>query len=214
VNVLLFGATGSIGRRIAAEALRRGHRVTGVTRARDVAGAPPAGMRLVAGDAGDSAQVAVLAAGQDVVASAVAPPRDGSEPTGPFLAVNRALVEGLRRTAVRRLVVVGGAGTLEVAPGLAIMDSPGFPDAPKPEAGAHRSVLEFYRTVQDLNWTYLSPAAEFGPGERTGTFRIDGDQLLKGADGRSRISAEDYAIAFLDEIEHPKHIKQRFCVAY
>jgi putative NADH-flavin reductase len=111
-------------------------------------------------------------------------------------------------------MVVGGAGSLEVAPGQAAADQPGFPDAYLPEALAHRDVLAFYRTVDDLDWTYVSPAAEIAPGERTGRFRIGGDLMLTDAHGNSRVSAEDYAIAFVDELEKDAHPRARMSVAY
>ncbi len=214
MNILLFGAAGMVGSRIAAEALRRGHELTAVTRSGRGPSLEDPKLTVVAADAADPGKVAELAAGHDVVASALAPPRDGSEPTGPFLAANQALIEGVRAARVRRLIVVGGAGSLQVAPGQRLVDSPGFPDLYKPEALAHAAVLDAYRTVSELDWTYLSPGATLQPGERTGTFRIGGDQLLADDDGNSYISAEDYAIAFVDEIENPAHARQRFCVAY
>jgi putative NADH-flavin reductase len=142
------------------------------------------------------------------------PPRDGTEPREPFLALNRALVEGVRAVGVRRLVVVGGAGSLEVAPGQTVLDQPGFPETVLAEALAHRDALDFYRTLDDLDWTYVSPAADIAPGPRTGHFRLGGDRLLTDEHGNSRISAEDYAIAFVDELETPAHPRARMSVAY
>ncbi|WP_055492210.1 NAD(P)-dependent oxidoreductase [Streptomyces sp. TP-A0356] len=211
MRIVLFGATGMVGSRIAAEAARRGHQVTAVSRS---GRSPVPGVTGAAADASDPARVAALAAGADAVASACGPPRDGSEPTEPFLALNRALVRGTRDAGVRRLVVVGGAGSLEVAPGRELVDQPGFPESLVPEALAHRAALEYYRTVDDLDWTYISPAAEIGPGERTGRFRVGDDLLLTDADGTSRISAEDYAAAFLDELEEGAHPRARTSVAY
>ncbi|MGW8375593.1 NAD(P)-dependent oxidoreductase [Streptomyces sp. ODS28] len=211
MKILLFGATGMVGSRIAAEAKSRGHQVTAVSRSGK---APLEGVTALSGDAADPARVAELAEGHDVVASALAPPRDGSDPRALFLAVNRTLTEGVRRAGVGRLAVVGGAGSLLAAPGTALVDTPGFPAAYEGEARAQGEVLEFYRGVEDPQWTYLSPAAEIGPGERTGTFRLGGDELLTDADGNSRISAEDYAIAFVDELEGNAHPRQRFSVAY
>jgi putative NADH-flavin reductase len=142
------------------------------------------------------------------------PPRDGTDPKGPFLALNAALVEAARAAGVRRLVIVGGAGSLEVAPGQAVVDQPGFPEAVVAEARAHSDALDFYRTVDDLDWTYISPAADIAPGARTGVFRLGGDQLLTDEHGNSRISAEDYAIALVDELETPAHPRARMSVAY
>ncbi|MFI9649114.1 NAD(P)-dependent oxidoreductase [Streptomyces sp. NPDC052040] len=211
MRIVLFGATGMVGVRIAGEAVQRGHRVMAVSRS---GRSPVPGVTAAAADASDPAKVTFLVAGADAVASACAPPRDGSDPEGPFLALNHALVEGLRAAEVRRFVVVGGAGSLEVAPGRELCDEPGFPAAVRPEALAHRAALEYFRTLDDLDWTYVSPAAEIAPGERTGDFRVDGDRLLTGADGVSRISAEDYAVAFVDEVERGAHPRARISVAY
>ncbi|MGW5660025.1 NAD(P)-dependent oxidoreductase [Streptomyces sp. NPDC003758] len=211
MRIVLFGATGMVGSRIAAEATRRGHRVTAVSRS---GRSPVPGVTATAADASDPAKVAELARGADAVASACAPPRDGTDPEEPFLAINQALVQGTREAGVRRLMVVGGAGSLEVAPGEALYDQPGFPEAVRAEALTHGTALDFYRTVDDLDWTYVSPAAEIAPGQRTGRFRVGGDQLLTDAEGRSRISAEDYAAAFLDELEQGAHVRTRMSVAY
>ncbi|MEV8016004.1 NAD(P)-dependent oxidoreductase [Streptomyces sp. NPDC086554] len=210
MRILLFGATGMVGSRIAAEALSRGHAVTAVSRS----GKPVGDATPVTGDASDAVKVAELAAGHDAVASALAPPRDGSAPAVPFLAVNAAVVDGVRTSGINRLVVVGGAGSLEVAPGQDLVDQPDFPDLYKAESLAQRDALGYYRTVNDINWTYISPAALIEPGERTGTFRIGGDQLLADAEGNSRITAEDYAIAFVDVLEKNTHPRARIGVAY
>ncbi|MCQ4084983.1 NAD(P)H-binding protein [Streptomyces sp. RB6PN25] len=214
MKILLFGATGMIGSRIAAEVLRRGHEITAATRSGKAPGLDDAKAAVVSADVSDAGKVAELATGHDAVVSAIAPPRDGSEPSGPLLAAYRALIEGLRSSGVRRVVVVGGAGSLQVAPGQALVDSPGFPDAYKGEALAHREVLTLFRGVDDLDWTYLSPAAEIAPGERTGVFRTGGDQLLADAEGHSRISAEDYAVALVDEVEKGEAVHRRITVAY
>src|ERR1700735_3005235 len=119
------------------------------------------------------------------------------------------------RAGVRRLVVVGGAGGLETAPGQRLLDSPDFPPAWKPTALAHaRAFEEVYRGIDDLDWTYICPAGQLGPGERTGEFRIGGDQLLVDERGESRISVADYAIAFADELEHAEAVRRRITVAY
>ncbi|MCX4989652.1 MULTISPECIES: NAD(P)-dependent oxidoreductase [unclassified Streptomyces] len=212
MKLVLFGATGMVGSRIATEASARGHQVVAVSRSGQ---SPVPGVASTAADASDPAKVAELVAGADAVGSACVPPRDGSDPREPFLVLNQSLVDGVRTAGVRRLVIVGGAGTLEVAPGQAACDQPDFPETYLPEALAHRDALAFYRAyVDDLDWTYISPAAEIGPGERTGEFRIGGDRMLTDAEGRSRISAEDYAMAFVDQLEMPVHPNGRMSVAY
>jgi putative NADH-flavin reductase len=203
MKIAIIGATGRAGSRIASEALRRGHSVTGVVRTPEKA-ATPQGMTLVKADATDPQALASVLRGHDVVVSAARFQSLTAQP----------LIEAVQAAGVKRLFVVGGAASLETAPGRSLLDTPGFPEAYKPEASAGMIFLEDSRRVQTLDWTFLSPSGEFAPGERTGTFRIGGDQLLVAADGRSRISMEDYAIAAVDELEQPKHLKQRFTVGY
>lgn len=211
LKIALFGATGMVGSRIAAEAARRGHQVTAL--ARNPARVPSGVANLEAREADllDAASVAAVARGHDVVASAYAPPQDQADVV---VAASKALVEGVRAAGVKRLVVVGGAGSLEVAPGKQLVDTEGFPDAYKAVALAHREALAYYRTVSDLDWTFFAPAALIAPGERTGTFRTGADTLLADAAGNSRISAEDYAIAFVDELEQGRFVHQIATVAY
>ncbi len=210
LNIALFGATGMIGSRVAAEAASRGHRVSALVRdpAR-VAAAP----NIVASKADllDPAAVAAAVAGHDVVASAYAPPQEQS---AQVVQASEALVDGVRRAGLKRLVVVGGAGSLEVAPGVQLVDSESFPAAWKGIALAHRDAYEFYRTVSDLDWTVFAPAAMIAPGERTGQFRTGAGTLIVDAKGESHISAEDYAIAFVDELEQGRFVRELATVAY
>lgn len=206
MKILLIGASGMVGSRVAAEARNRGHELTGVTRS-------GAGDTKVA-DASDSSAVAELAAGHDAVVLAIAPPRDGSPQLEPLLAAGRGVLDGLRLAHVRRLIIVGGAGSLEVAPGVRLVDTPDFPDLYKGEALAQNALLDLLRTeANDLDWTYISPAAAIEPGERTGTYRKGNDQLLVDAQGNSAISAEDYAVALVDELEKNEAIQRRISVA-
>ncbi|MFF4196522.1 NAD(P)-dependent oxidoreductase [Nonomuraea sp. NPDC001831] len=200
MKILVFGATGMIGQRIVTELTGRGHDVTGVSRRGPVKG--------------DVHDAATLAKGYDAVVCAIAPPRDGTEPEPPFLAANRALIDGLRAAGVSRVLVVGGAGSLKAGPDVDLVDTPGFPEIYKKEAKAARAALGLYREVTDLDWTYVSPAAEIAPGERTGVYRIGRDDLLSDADGRSFITAEDYAVAIADELEEHAHPRTRITVAY
>ena len=124
------------------------------------------------------------------------------------------LVDGLRAAGVRRLVVVGGAGSLKVAPDKRLMDSPNFPEEWRPEAIAQSEALDYYRSVEDLDWTFVSPAAFIHPGERTGHYRLGGDQLLIDDNGNSEVSAEDYAIAIADLLEQGGHERERVTVAW
>lgn len=203
MQVALIGVSGRVGSRLLAEMLRRGHAVTGI--ARNVADvAPQAHLTLVEADAGQPAAIAPVLHGHDVVASALK-----FAPIDPH-----AVIAAVRQSGVKRLMVVGGAGSLEVSPGGLLMDTPDFPAAYKPEAVGGRRFLDALRGEADLDWTFLSPSAEFVPGQRTGKFRLGRDQLLVGADGKSWISMEDYAIAFVDEMERPRHVRRRFTVGY
>ncbi len=209
LNIALFGATGVIGSRIAAEAARRGHRVTALSR--QPGAAAVANVTARAPDLFDAASVAAALAGQDVVASAYGPKQGDAAQVG---VATRALVEGARRAGIKRLVVVGGAGSLEVAPGKQLVDAEGFPDAYKAVALAHRDALTYLKTADDLDWTFFAPAAMIAPGERTGTFRTGTDALLADADGNSKISAEDYAVAFVDALEQNAFVRRIATAAY
>ncbi len=211
LKIALFGATGMIGSRIAAEAARRGHQVSALVREPARLPADVANLRGIAANLLDAASVAAAVRGHDVVASAYAPPRDDA---AVLASATRALVDGVRAAGLKRLVVVGGAGSLLVAPGMQLVDTAGFPDAYKPVALAHRDALTYYRTIADLDWTFFAPAALIAPGERTGAFRTGAGTLLTDAQGESRISAEDYAIAFVDEIEQGRYVRTIATAAY
>ncbi|HEU4885537.1 MAG TPA: NAD(P)-dependent oxidoreductase [Longimicrobium sp.] len=215
MKIVIFGATGHIGQRIAREALERGHEVVGVVRDPARSQAPDPRVRLVQGDATDAESVARAVQGADAVVSAVSP-RPGTTGEAPSLSdAARGLIAGLRQAGVQRLIVVGGAGSLEVAPGVALMDAPGFPDAYRAEAEQGRDSLAVYRTEADgLEWTFQSPAIVIQAGERTGHYRTTGDALLTDEQGNSVISFEDYAVALVDELEQRRHVGQRFGVAY
>lgn len=197
MKIVLFGRGGMIGSRIASELAQRGHDVTGASRA--------TGTDITAPDS-----VAAAAAGADAVVSAVSA-RSGDYSLAD---VARSLTDGVSRAGVRRLVIVGGAGSLEVAPGKRLVDTPDFPAEWKPEALDHADALEVYRGIDDLDWTFVSPAAYIHPGERTGSYRLGGDQLLVDENGNSEISAEDYAIAIADLLENDRHERDRVCVAW
>lgn len=208
MKLALFGASGMIGSRLLREAVRRGHAVTAVVRDPRKFATPTGRVIVIKGDVLNPADVAAAVAGHDAVLCAVGPTAEV------LAAAPRSLIEGLTRAGVRRLLVVGGAGSLEVAPGRQLVDQPDFPAAYKAAALAHRAALAVYRQNTSLDWTFVCPPAEIAPGQRTEKFRLGGDQLIRNASGESRISAEDYAIAFIDEVEQPKHIRQRITVAY
>ncbi|HUI71330.1 MAG TPA: NAD(P)-dependent oxidoreductase [Spirochaetia bacterium] len=213
MKIVVFGITGRIGIRVAKEALDRGHEVTGVARDPSSATLRHPKLRTARGDVTEASTVALVAAGHDAVVCAVGPtPKDGGVDV--ILKAPRALMDGLKKVGAKRFLVVGGAGSLEVAPGKVLMDSPDFPAAWKPVAKAAADALALYRKERDLEWTYLSPAALIEPGTRTGSYRTGGEKLLTDAKGTSAISMEDFAIAVVDELEKPRHVRQRFTVAY
>jgi uncharacterized protein len=216
MRIVIFGATGNVGQRIAREALGRGHEVVGVVRDPAAVQAPDPRVRLVRGDATNRDGIAEVVKGADAVVSAISPRPNSRGLPAPKLVDNaRALIDGLRTAGVRRVLYVGGASTLEIAPGKQLLDEPGFPEAYKAEALDGREALGVWRSeAKGLDWTFLSPAMEIGPGQRTGKYRTTSEQMLFDAEGKSFISFEDYAVAVLDELEQPKHVGQRFGVAY
>ena len=203
MKIAVIGASGNAGSRITAELARRGHSVTAIARHPEKIAAQ-ANVTPTKGDVMDQAGLARLLAGHDAAISSVH-----------FLASDPAkLIGAAKESKVGRYLVVGGAGSLEVAPGVRLVTTPGFPVAYKAEAEKGAAFLDLLRAETELNWTFLSPSALFTAGERTGKFRLGIDQLLTAADGKSSISFEDFAVALADEIERPAHIRQRFTVGY
>lgn len=203
MKIALIGATGNVGRHLLDEALSRGHAVTAI--ARDVSKLPVRErLHGVRGDVHQPQALAGLLAGHDAVISSVhfsvAAPQD--------------LIEAVRRSGLKRYLVVGGAGSLEIAPGQLLVDAPDFPEIYKQEASLGKAFLDVLREAHDLDWTMLSPSALFVDGERTGHFRLGDDTLLVDADGKSWISFQDFAIALIDELERPQHARRRFTIGY
>ncbi len=202
MKVALIGASGQGGSRLLAELTRRRHQVTAIARHPEKIAAAP-GVTAKKGDVFDKASLVALLKGHDAVISAVH--FTDSDPA--------LMIEAVKELGVKRYFVVGGAGSLEVAPGVKLVDTPQFPAAYKAEAKKGGEFLELLRNDKDLEWTFLSPSATVAPGERTGKFRLGTDQLLTHEKG-SNISWEDYAIAAVDELEKPAHVRQRFTVGY
>jgi hypothetical protein len=208
MKVALYGATGRAGSRILQELVRRGHQVIAVLRE----GQPPAspeGVTWVTGDLSKASSICETIRGADAVVSAYAPPGNA---TDELVGVCKRLADGVAESGVARLLVVGGAGVLRVAPGMTLLESGKLPTEWKPIARSHASALATLEQTS-IDWTYLAPAAMFEPGERTGHYRVSQDALLTNEAGESRISMEDYAIALVDELEQKKHQRARFAVA-
>jgi len=203
MKIAIIGATGNVGTRLVNEALSRHHAVTAI--ARDTSKLTRrTGLSATLGDVTKPDALLPLLKGHDAIISSLR-----------FQGIDsQQLIELARSSGVQRFLVVGGAASLEIAPGQLLLDSPHFPPAYKPEASAAKAFLDALRNVTDLDWTYLSPSVFFGPGERTGKFRLADNTLLTAADGKSSISYEDYAVAMFDEIENPKHSRARFTVGY
>jgi hypothetical protein len=220
LNILVYGATGRVGSRVVNEALNRGHMVTAVSRDPTRIKQKHDKLSTAKGDVLDQESVAGLVSDQDVIVVSVRGSVDKSK--DPEKTVHRMAVEilvGVLRgigDSAPRLIFVGGAGSLEIEPGVLYAEDlpklmPGFI---RQEIRGHLLTLEYLRTVDDVRWTYISPAKKFKPGKRTGVYRIGGDQMLFDKKGKSKISMEDYAVALIDEVENSAHVRQRFSVAY
>lgn len=212
INVAVLGASGWIGSHIVNEALARGHQVTAIARRPENASAEGASVRefdlLNA-----QADLASAVQGADVVIAAIGGRAAGNHELVAHTA--QRLLADLPNTSASRLLWVGGAGSLEVAPGVTLVSVPDFPEAYRAEALAQGEALEVFRNSSSaINWTFVSPAAEIFPGEAQGSYRIGGEQLLTDDNGNSRISVSDYAKAMVDELEAAQHLNQRIGVAY
>jgi putative NADH-flavin reductase len=203
MKIAVVGASGNAGSRIVTELASRGHAVTAIARNPERI-ATQANVTARQGDVQDQAGLAALFRGHDAAISSVH-----------FLDSDPArLIGAARDSKVGRYLVVGGAGSLEVAPGVRLVTTPNFPVVYKAEAEKGGAFLDLLRQEKELNWTFLSPSALFTAGQRTGKFRLGTDQLLAASDGKSWISFEDFAVALADEIERPAHIRTRFTVGY
>jgi putative NADH-flavin reductase len=203
MKIALIGATGNVGTKILHEALSRGHQVTGIARGADkLKGRTAVTPQQV--DMADEKKLASALRGHDAVIVSVRHQNND---------VLRALAAS-RVAGVKRVLIVGGAASLEVSPGMRLVDTPNFPPEIKVEALPAAEALRRVREVQDLDWSFVSPSIMLVPGQRTGKFRLGDDQVLKDEKGDSRISQEDLAVAIMDELEKPRHIRKRFTVGY
>lgn len=208
MKITLYGASGMIGSRILNELVSRGHQVVAVVR--NPSRITRTDVEVRAGDVLDAGGVTETAKGSNAVISAYAPPEDA---TNKLVDATRTLLSSMEQAGVQRFLMVGGAGNLEVAAGVPIVDTPKFPPEWKSHGLAHKEALAVLQR-SNLDWTSVSPAPLIQPGERTGRFRLTGNAFVPDQDGQSHISAEDYAVALVDELEHPRHVRQLLGVAY
>jgi len=213
MKIVVIGATGFVGSAILQEALQRGHEVTAIVR-------HPEKIKLQAklhpqkGDVYNPDDVARLVVGHEAVISAFNPGWSNPDIYNQQVKGARSIINGVKQAGVKRLLFVGGAGSLEVRPGVQSVDLLEFPSEYKQGALATREALNMLRNEPTLDWSFLSPSADLFPGQRTGKFRLGTDQLLTDSKGESRVSVEDYAKAMIDEAEKPQHVRQRFTVGY
>jgi putative NADH-flavin reductase len=213
MKIALIGATGFVGAKVLAEALERGHAVTALVRS-PAKLAAAAGLTVTETDVTDPSQLAAAVAGHDAVISAFNARRGDPEFHAQYLMSMRAIIDGIKRSGVKRALFVGGAGSLLVAPGVKLMDTPHFLAEYKTEAAAVSAALDLVRAESELAWSFISPAPLLGPGQRTGRFRLGGDEVLMDGDKPGSISVEDLAVAIVDEIETSRHLQRRFTLAY
>lgn len=216
MSIVVFGASGNIGSNIRKEALSRGRRVTAVTHSSDLD--PADGLTVLKADIASADDVAKIAAGHDAVISAYSPGlrRYSAEEAAELIRkAHEGLLAGIKRSGVQRIIIVGGVGSLEASPGVDVVDSDFYPAEHKAHTLRNREILRsLKRGEHDLDWTYVSPPLSIKAGERTGTFRLGEDRLLRDEAGESRISEADFAIAILDELEHGQFVRRRFTAAY
>jgi putative NADH-flavin reductase len=217
MKIALIGATGFVGSAILKEALDRGHHVTAIARHPENIREENVNLAAVKGDVMVEDKLSELLKGNDIVISAYNSGWSNPDIYNEYLKGAQSVQKAVKQSGVKRLIVVGGAGSLFIAPGIQLIDTPGFPDAWKAGAKAARDYLNIIRKEKEIEWTYLSPAIEMNPGsphERKGTYRTDLDHPVFNADKKSTISVEDLAVAIIDEAENPRHIRTRFTVGY
>ncbi|MFD2570347.1 NAD(P)-dependent oxidoreductase [Spirosoma soli] len=214
MNVAIVGASGFVGTKLLTEALKRGHEVTAIVRNPDKITISHPKLTVTAIDVFDEAALTAALSGHDAVLSAYNAGWDNPNLYDDFIKASQHIEKATQQAGVQRLLVVGGAGSLEVAPGVQLVDTPQFPAEWKAGATAARDYLNLLRQNQELDWTFLSPAILLQPGERTGVFRVGTDQPVFNERGECAISVDDLAVALLNEVENPQFIRQRFTVGY
>jgi putative NADH-flavin reductase len=214
MKLAIIGATGFVGSAVLNEALQRGHEVTAIARNTDKITTKNEKLTPVAADADDSANLAKVLAGHDAVISAFNAGWTNPTLYNDFIKGSEAIQQAVKLSGVKRLLVVGGAGSLEIAPGVQLVDTSEFPAQWKSGATAARDYLNTLKKETTLDWTFLSPAMQLHPGSRTGKFRLGTDQPVFDENGKNDISVEDLAVAIVDELESNSFIKKRFTLGY
>lgn len=217
MKVALIGASGFVGSHILQELLNRGHQVTAIVRNPEKVNIQHSNLVVKKGDVYNEQEVTTLVKGLEAVISAFNPGWTNPNIYEDFLAGSKAIQQGVKAAAVNRFIVIGGAGSLEVAPGVQLIDTPKFPAEYKAGASGARDYLNIIKQEKELDWTFISPAIEMHQGTagvRRGTYRTALDNPVFDENGRSILSVEDLAVATVDELEQPKHIRRRFTAAY
>jgi putative NADH-flavin reductase len=214
-KIVLIGASGFIGSVLLKEALARGHKVKAVVRNPGKITIKNPNLTVEKGDVSSAQLVSRLCREADVIISAYNPGWQNPEISSDTLKVYPAILDGVRRSGVKRFLVVGGAGSLFISPGVRLMDAGVMPDSYLP---AVRALASFYLDIltseKEVDWVFFSPAGNITPGKRTGKFRLGKDEMIVDSEGKSTISLEDYAVAMLDEVENPAHHRERFTIGY
>lgn len=213
MKIAIIGATGFIGTHILKEAVERGHYVTAIVRNIEKLEATN-NVLPVKADINNNDELTKAVTDHDAVISAFNPAADGIENSPNGLKAFKSIIDAVTRSNVNRLLVVGGAGSLKVLPGIDLVDSEGFNKEWRPGAVTTRTVLKYLKEYCKVDWTMLSPSALIKPDKNTGSFRLGLDNLLMDENGKSWISSEDYSVAMIDELEDPKHTNRRFTVGY
>lgn len=214
MKIALVGATGFVGTAVLNEALQRGHEVTAIARNTTKITTVDKNLTLKEADAYNSDKLAEILAGHDAVVSTFNSGWTNPNIYDDFIHGSEAIQAATKKAGVKRLLVVGGAGSLEIAPGKQLVDSPEFPAEWKNGALAARDYLNTLKQETDLDWTFLSPAIILHPGQRTAKFKLGTDQPIFGENGKSEISVEDLAVAIVDELENNRSVKKRFTAGY
>ena len=214
-RIALIGASGFVGSALLKESLKRGHSVTAIVRHPEKITLNDPNLQIIQGDVLSEQSITDVIKGVDVVISAYNPGWTNPNISQETTAAYQSIISGVKKAKIPRLLIVGGAGSLYVAPEKRVMDTGVIPESYLPAVESLANVLyDLQKNEQELDWAYFSPAGNIEPGEKTGTFRLGKDHLIVDKDGKSNISVEDYAVAMLDEVDSPVHHRERFTIGY